>query len=399
MNEELNTYLYPVSLTLLFAISCIVSFKRKTRDPHAGIFLALMYWSYFFALLIGFLGETGFIVNLPHLIRTGQIAALLFMPMSFMYVYRTFNPRPTKWTFWLLFLPAIIYIVDYSAFFLQPAEEKIALYRSMHHNAGMSAFGEGLFAPKGFHIGMRYVVLIGFWVAQVIFLRKSIYQKDVSGTGHQSLFSWLKWLTFTQLIIIIPPVINLIFPFERIWVVNQFSALTASIVQGYFLLLKPEILYGLEGSFVPANQNPQTSVTEQPVAETAGELVKQQSPVADQKKKELMDEILEKLELHFLTNKPFLKEGYSLPDLANELGYSSHQLSYLINKHYGINFYSLINQYRINACKEKLVLREHMQKTLEAIAQESGFHSRATFIRAFKTQTGVTPSAFIKNLQ
>ena len=29
MNEQLNTYLYPFSLTLLFAISSIVSFKEK----------------------------------------------------------------------------------------------------------------------------------------------------------------------------------------------------------------------------------------------------------------------------------------------------------------------------------------------------------------------------------
>jgi AraC-like DNA-binding protein len=321
------------------------------------------------------------------------------MPLSFLYVYRTFNPRPWKWTDGLHFLPALIYIADYSAFFLQPATVKISQYHAMHRNALLSAFGEGLFAPKGFHITMRYLVMIGYWLAQAIYLRKAIH-KQVESKNEElmSIFRWLKWLTLTQLIIIVPPLINLIFPFQKIWVLNQFSGIIASMIQGYFLLLKPEILYGLEGPFkvedfpeLKAGLLPKSTVTK-------GELAQNEARQIDQKKQELMDGILAKLESHLKTNKPFIKEGYGMPDLAAELGFSSHQLSYLINKHYGMNFYSLINQYRVDTCKEKLRQREYREKTLEAIARESGFHSRATFIRAFKMQTGITPSAFIKNL-
>jgi AraC-like DNA-binding protein len=335
----------------------------------------------------------------PHLIRTAQIAALLFMPLSFLYVYLTFNPRPWKWTDGLHFLPALIFIADYAAFFLQPASEKIALYHAIRHNEGISAFGEGFFAPKGFHVAMRYLVMIGYWLAQVFYLRKAINkQNDPGNEDRKPIFNWLKWLTITQLIIIVPPIINLIFPFQKIWVLNQFSAIIASIIQGYFLFLKPEILYGLEGPFrvedfpvLKAGLKPKSNGTKD-------DLEQHEARQIDQKKQELMDDILVKLESHLKTNKPFVKEGYGMPDLASELGFSSHQLSYLINKHYGMNFYSLINQYRIDTCKEKLRQREYRQKTLEAIARESGFHSRATFIRAFKMQTGITPSAFIKNL-
>ena len=34
-------------------------------------------------------------------------------------------------------------------------------------------------------------------------------------------------------------------------------------------------------------------------------------------------------------------------------------------------------------------------KTLEALAQESGFNSRGTFIRVFKKKTGKTPSEYL----
>jgi AraC-like DNA-binding protein len=87
-----------------------------------------------------------------------------------------------------------------------------------------------------------------------------------------------------------------------------------------------------------------------------------------------------------------------LQDLADELGYSTNQLSMVINHHYGMHFNTLINQHRIELCKEKMAQQEYHDKTLEAIAMESGFHSRGTFINAFKSQTGFTPSAYIRQM-
>lgn len=400
MNEQLNTFLYPISLTLIFAISCIVAFKRKTTDTKSSIFLALMYWAYFYSLLIGYLGETGYIVAVPHLIRTGQISALCFMPLSFLYVCRTINPKPWKWKQLIHFSPVIIYILDYSAFFLKPASEKIEIYRAIYGTRLVSAFGEGLFTPEGFHITLRYLVMLGYWLAQAYILKKAIFRENKENIITQfPIFSWLKWLTLSQLIIILPPILNLGFSFQKIWVLNQFSAIIASLVQGYFLLWKPEILYGFVRPF--RQEDLQTAILPGKPARNFLQIEsppKKESIVSEQLKFAAMREIVAKLEEHFNTNKPFLRQGYGLAELSHELGYSTHQLSYLINHHYGVNFYSLINKHRIKAYKEKLEQHEYRQKTLDAIAEECGFHSRATFIRAFKTQTGVTPSAYIRGL-
>ena len=358
-----------------------------------------MYWLYFYALLIGYLGETGYIVNVPHLIRTGNIAALLFMPMSFLYISRTFNPRSWKWTDWLHFIPVLIYILDYSAFFLKPASEKIAIYHTIHRNVLSSTFSEGLFAPKWFHVSLRYLVMLGYWIIQFICLRKAIAGRDLSSKDDQpSLFIWLKWLTITQLILILPPLLNLIFQFEKFWIMAQFSGIFGSFVQGYFLLTKPEILYGLECTFKIEDFQVSNDVLPTGNAKNNSASLKIHSPITDKRKLELIQGIIEKLESHFNISKPYLKQGYGLADLSLELGCTTHLLSYIINKHYGMNFYSLINQFRIEACKEKLKLREYQQKTLEAIAHESGFQNRGTFIRAFKNYTGNTPSDFIKDL-
>ncbi|MGL6268978.1 MAG: helix-turn-helix domain-containing protein, partial [Chitinophagaceae bacterium] len=302
------------------------------------------------------------------------------------------NPRPWKWTDWLHFLPILFYVIDFSVFFLKPASEKIAIYNAIYGNRLFSAFNEGLFTPQWFHIYFRYIFMLAYWIIQFLCLRKAIAARDKSSKDDQPfLFIWLKWLTITQLILIIPPLINLVFRIEKFWIVAQFSGIFVSFVQGYFLLKKPEILYGLEPTF--KMEDFQVSNTAMP-----SENAKNNTPITDQRKLELLKGIIEKMETHFCTNKPYLKQGYGLSDLSIELDCTTHLLSYIINKHYGMNFYSLINHFRIEACKEKLKLREYQQKTLEAIAHESGFQNRGTFIRAFKTYTGNTPSDFIKDL-
>ena len=62
-----------------------------------------------------------------------------------------------------------------------------------------------------------------------------------------------------------------------------------------------------------------------------------------------------------------------------------------------MNFFNYINQLRINAFLDKIASNEQAQKTLEALAGECGFQGRSTFIRAFKKETGQTPSDYLSN--
>jgi AraC-like DNA-binding protein len=84
--------------------------------------------------------------------------------------------------------------------------------------------------------------------------------------------------------------------------------------------------------------------------------------------------------------------------LAKELQVSRHQISYLINKEYNTNFNAYINELRIDHCLRSLTPDHWRTYTLEAIADQSGFGSRGTFIKAFKRKTGVLPSEYRKTI-
>jgi YesN/AraC family two-component response regulator len=96
---------------------------------------------------------------------------------------------------------------------------------------------------------------------------------------------------------------------------------------------------------------------------------------------------------------PYLKRGYNLKQLSEDTSIPLHQLSAFINQYYHIHFNDLINEYRVYYCQNKIKNDEWKAKTLEAIAEESGFNNRNTFTAAFKKVTGANPSEFLRTVK
>ncbi|WP_422106884.1 helix-turn-helix domain-containing protein [Winogradskyella sp.] len=88
----------------------------------------------------------------------------------------------------------------------------------------------------------------------------------------------------------------------------------------------------------------------------------------------------------------------TLSDVAKELNITTKTVSSTVNSGFNMNFNDFINHYRIEAVKEKLNKGEHTRTTLLGIALDSGFNSKATFNRAFKKSTSLSPKDYIENL-
>ena len=114
--------------------------------------------------------------------------------------------------------------------------------------------------------------------------------------------------------------------------------------------------------------------------------------------KERRDQILASIEEHLATAKPYLRHGYSLRNLSDDLDITYTYLSFIINREYGLNFNDLINRYRINHMQHLMEQPNAHMYTLEGLAYQSGFNSRSTFYRAFQKTTGKMPSAFLRDL-
>ncbi len=86
----------------------------------------------------------------------------------------------------------------------------------------------------------------------------------------------------------------------------------------------------------------------------------------------------------------------TLSQLAKQLSTNTSVLSKIINTGFKMNFNDFVNEYRVNALMEKLKAGEQKKQTLLGIAFDCGFNSKATFNRAFKKQTGLSPKEWME---
>lgn len=83
--------------------------------------------------------------------------------------------------------------------------------------------------------------------------------------------------------------------------------------------------------------------------------------------------------------------------LAGHMGWPINNLSAMINESLHTNFNDLINQYRVEAFKARVLAPDSQKYSILGHGQEVGFSSKASLYRVFKKQTGTTPTDFIKS--
>jgi AraC-like DNA-binding protein len=102
----------------------------------------------------------------------------------------------------------------------------------------------------------------------------------------------------------------------------------------------------------------------------------------------------QRLEVALHQEKPYLDQDLSLAELAKMVGTSDKKLSTLLNQNMHTNFYDYINSFRIVAFKAGVAEGKLEQFSIVGLALQCGFKSKSSFYRAFKKETGLSPSQF-----
>lgn len=89
-------------------------------------------------------------------------------------------------------------------------------------------------------------------------------------------------------------------------------------------------------------------------------------------------------------------QDFSLEKLAARLGTHTRTASRAINDVFGVNFSTLLSQYRIEEACRRLSSADYANVTIQAVAVDLGFKSRSNFAIVFKKFTGVTPNEYQK---
>lgn len=103
-----------------------------------------------------------------------------------------------------------------------------------------------------------------------------------------------------------------------------------------------------------------------------------------------------KLEDVLRNNHIYLNQELSLAELAKQIDTSDKKLSTLLNQNLQTNFYDYINRFRIAAFKKGVSEGKLEHLSIVGLALQCGFKSKSSFYRAFKKETGLSPSQFIQ---
>ncbi|MGI9551865.1 MAG: helix-turn-helix domain-containing protein [Aurantibacter sp.] len=96
--------------------------------------------------------------------------------------------------------------------------------------------------------------------------------------------------------------------------------------------------------------------------------------------------------------KYYLDSLLSLKSLSKQIGLSEKEISTILNSTLNKNFYTFINEYRVEEVKRKLANKKNDHLKIISLAYDSGFNSKATFHRIFKQFTGLSPREYRKKL-
>ncbi|HLO80857.1 MAG TPA: helix-turn-helix domain-containing protein [Chitinophagaceae bacterium] len=386
-------FIYIVTSGLLLIIALVVSFRKPEEKDRSRIFLILYFWSFFYSVFITLI-VLNYIESVPHLARTGVVPSFLMMPLSYFYVLQNLSPRRLVYKDLLHLIPVLLYFVDYLPFFLLSGDQKLTIYQGLSEVDRRLGFNEGWFMPEYGHIIIRNIQVVGYVIAQYLLIRRvTKHPEHPVLFDNPVLINWMKLLVGSQVLFFLFPMVALV-----VWgkdVAAGFSnlgPLLVALAQSYFLVYEPRVLYGTSLYF-----SQPASISELPPSKPVTKEVQiiESEIQADLLSSAQLDEIGIILEEHMNKTQAFLQPGYKLINLSEEVGIPVYKISIYVNKRKGINFFSYLNVYRINHCLEKISLGEHRTKTLEALAEECGFQSRGTFIRAFKQKTGSTPSDYL----
>jgi len=96
----------------------------------------------------------------------------------------------------------------------------------------------------------------------------------------------------------------------------------------------------------------------------------------------------------------FLKKGVNLKDLAKMLGSNQRYVSYILNKHVGMDFNNFIQQARVDYLIDSIEQDPDLLNVkFMVLADKAGFSSMSKFSSVFKSVKGVPPSEYFQRLR
>ena len=369
--QELNSWiLFFLSIGVIGLFFSIIINLKKSNDFAANLLISLfiLFHSLFIIHLCLFLSKYNF--KLPHSLYITTSFSFLYGPLMYFYFKRTKDKYKFKKQDLLHLIPSIILFIYLLPIYALSKSEKLDLL--YNRDEVLHSILETIVVLK--------IISMSIYVYLIL---KSYNFSVVSINSNVSSYNWYKRLIILNILYVFSYTIYGIALMNTVMVNSfiypQIFSMTLLIIYiSYTVYVKPEIFY------ISVNLTKNKQI---PKYEKSG--------LTENYSKELKNDLL-KL---FIQDKIYKQSNLSLDLLSKEMSSTRHNISQVINEHFGVSFFHFVNKHRIEEALRILSNDSTSNLNIIDVAYDVGFNNKVTFNKAFKIETSMTPTEYIKNLQ
>lgn len=308
--------------------------------------------------------------HLPHTLFASTTFSFLYGPLLYFYFRRITDNYKMKWRDALHLIPSVVLL-----FYILP-------YYNM---TGLEKFNV-MFGQEGWLLpGANVIIIVKILSLSIYgFLVYNVYRKNLNklksknktvGLWQRNIIAIFAIYTFTYIlyggsitgIISYPPLlhIQIIVMVSLVFYVAYISYAQPEIFKGQVHIIDPSALY----KYKKSGLTPSFSA-------------------------ELRDKLLHLLD----SERVYRQSDINLEKLSSLMETTRHNTSQVINEHFGLNFFELMNKYRIAEALE-ILKDDSKDLSIIQVAYEVGFNNKVTFNKSFKKHVSQTPSQYLLSLR
>ncbi len=303
----------------------------------------------------------------PHSYRVSSIVALLFGPLLFLYFKSIIEKEKLNRIDALHFLPGLLFLIMSLPLYFSNSHEKLELILGV--NPLKKTYDGIVFVAK-----VVSLCVYAFFISSLLFGEKGLFKQEGEiGKWKRNIF--ILYIAYTVLYIIYGlSVFNVLGIWSSVIYNIQIGLMSITVVYiAHMAYVQPAILRKYNENYLIEKY--------------------QKSGLTNA----LSEELKESLVKLFIEDKVYKESNISLEILSNKLNTTRHNTSQIINEHFNMNFFELINKFRI---KEAVNMFDDDVKgnlNIIDVAYEVGYNNKVTFNKAFKKEMSVTPSEYIQS--
>jgi len=364
------TFLYLYVALIGFYVTIVINLNKKI-DLLARLLISSFIFIHSFFILHISLNLSNYQYQYPHTYLMSTTFSFLYGPLLYFYFKRISKRYNFRKRDLLHLLPTVLFLIYIIPIYSMSASDKLSLMLN-RLNSGLQS-QDSLFMALIVTAKLISLIVYGYFVG--IIYRKSRVSTELSSKSR----FWQKNVFIIHILYIVSYTIYGILISNNLnsgfFYHSQLIAMSVMVLYiGYTANVQPKVFSGL---------------------------LSLPNPLAFKYKKSgltrsLSKELKEKLVLLFEDAKIYKENSINLESIATKLDTTRHNASQVINEHFDMGFHELINKYRIEEAKK--ILHNDGQKNLNIIdvAYEVGYNNKVTFNKAFKKDTSLTPSQYLR---